>query len=245
METTNEEKSIKANLQDVRRRIASAAQTAGRASDQVELVVVSKGRTVEQIRAAYQAGQRVFGENRVEEALPKNEALADLVDLEWHMVGHIQSRKTADVAAWADCVHSVDRLKIAHRLNEQYEGELPLPIFLECNVSGEESKYGWDMADEEQWPELVESLETLLGYSRLRVVGLMTMAPWTSDQSIVRTTFHQLRLLRDHLQDHSGLTLPYLSMGMTADFELAILEGATHLRIGTAVFEGAQPIHPS
>jgi pyridoxal phosphate enzyme (YggS family) len=241
MATASEASSIAANLDDVQRRITTAAQSAGRAGDSVKLIVVSKGRSEDQIRAAYQAGQRAFGENRVEEALPKTEALADLEGLEWHMVGHIQSRKTSEVAVWADWVHSVDRLKIARRLNDQYDGDLPLPIFLECNVSGEVSKYGWNMAEEAHWPELVGDLETVLSYTRMQVVGLMTMAPWTSEQTIIRSTFRRLRLLRDHLQEKVGRELPYLSMGMTADFEVAIQEGATHVRIGTAVFEGDQP----
>jgi pyridoxal phosphate enzyme (YggS family) len=238
MATSSEINSIAANLREVQQRIKSAAQNAGRESDSVQLIVVSKGRSVEEIRAAYQAGQRAFGENRVEDAHPKVEALADLSDLEWHMVGHIQSRKTANVAAWANWVHSVDRLKIARRLNDQYARDLQLPIFLECNVSGEESKYGWDMLHEEQWPDLAEHLKMILGFTRVEVVGLMTMAPWTSDQMLIRSTFGRLRQLRDYLQTECGRELPYLSMGMTADFELAIEEGATHVRIGTAVFEG-------
>jgi pyridoxal phosphate enzyme (YggS family) len=226
------------NLESVRSRIARAAESVGRPADSVRLVVVSKGRTVDQMRAVYQAGQRALGENRVEEAALKYEALADLGDIEWHMVGHIQSRKTAEVVEWADWVHSVDRVKIARRLSEQYTGQQPLPIFLECNVSGEESKYGWDMADQTRWPMLAEDLETMLDYSQLRIVGLMTMAPWTSDDGIVRSTFQTLRRLRDFLQEQVGREFPFLSMGMTADFEIAIQEGATHVRIGTAVFEG-------
>jgi pyridoxal phosphate enzyme (YggS family) len=164
--------------------------------------------------------------------------LADLADLEWHMVGHIQSRKTADVAMWSDCVHSVDRFKIARRLNDQYSGDRPLPIFLECNVSGEQSKYGWDMAEENRWPLLVDDLENMLAYKQLDIIGLMTMAPWTENDQIVRSTFRKLRELRDFLQERVGRALPSLSMGMTADFEIAVQEGATHVRIGTAVFEG-------
>jgi pyridoxal phosphate enzyme (YggS family) len=230
--------SIADNLRSVESRIGKAAGSVGRSTDDVELVVVTKGRSMEQIRAVYQAGQRVIGENRVEEALSKQEALADLTDLEWHMIGHIQSRKTADVALMADCVHSVDRVKIARRLNDQYSGAQPLPIFLECNVSGEESKYGWNMAEESQWPRLVDEVKTMLSYDRLSILGLMTMAPWTDDDQIVRSTFRKLRELRDELQMQVGRPFPSLSMGMTADFEIAVQEGATHVRIGTAVFEG-------
>lgn len=235
---TEESNSIAANLDAVKDRIAYAAASVGRKTDSIKLIVVSKGRSVDQIRAVYQAGQRAIGENRVEEALSKRKALADLANLEWHMVGHIQSRKTVDVAVWADCVHSVDRVKIARRLHDQYAGDLPLPVFLECNVSGEESKYGWAMASENQWPRLAEDLKTMLDFSRLNIVGLMTMAPLTHDEAVLRTTFHRLRQLRDFLQREAGRELDFLSMGMTADFEIAIQEGATHVRIGTAVFDG-------
>jgi pyridoxal phosphate enzyme (YggS family) len=234
---------VAANLQSVQRRIAQAAESVGRSADEVELVVVTKGRTLDQIRAVYQAGQRDIGENRVEEALTKQEALADLAEIKWHMVGHIQSRKTADVAVFADCVHSVDRVKIARRLNDQYAGDQPLPIFLECNVSGEESKYGWDMAGESEWLRMVEDLEGMLAYERLDIQGLMTMAPWTDDDQIVRSTFRRLKDLRDFLQEQVGRAFPSLSMGMTADFEIAVQEGATHVRLGTAIFE-ADSRHP-
>ena len=229
--------SIESNLRSVHERISDAAARSGRNPDQIRLVAISKSQPAEAVRAAYTLGLREFGENRVQEGLEKQADLSDLPDLQWHMVGHIQSRKARDVPAHFDLVHSVDRLKIARLLDQQAGAdELNLPVFLECNVSGEGSKYGWDMSEEMRWDATGEELRKLSGFGNLEIRGLMTMAPWVDDEQVVRATFAKLRGLRDFLQEKLAFSLPELSMGMTDDFELAIEEGATVVRIGRAIF---------
>ena len=229
--------SIESNLRSVHERISDAAARSGRNPDQIRLVAISKSQPAEAVRAAYTLGLREFGENRVQEGLEKQADLSDLPDLQWHMVGHIQSRKARDVPAHFDLVHSVDRLKIARLLDQQAgDDELRLPVLLECNVSGEGSKYGWDMSEEMRWDATGEELRKLSGFGNLEIRGLMTMAPWVDDEQVVRATFANLRRLRDFLQEMLEFSLPELSMGMTDDFELAIEEGATVVRIGRAIF---------
>ena len=225
------------NLASVRERIAAAARRAGREPDSVRLVAVSKGQRPEAVREAFQAGVRDFGENRVEEALPKQPALADLGGLRWHMIGHIQSRKARLVVPAFALVHSVDRLKLA-KLLDQHAATTgrKLPVLLECNVSGEATKEGWDFSDRERWGEAEKELAEVLDLPNLEVQGLMTMAPWSTDQTMVRGIFRKLRELRDDLAAHLPGCWDELSMGMTDDFELAVEEGATMVRIGRAIF---------
>ena len=199
---------------------------------------MSKGRSPELVAAACEAGLRLFGENRVEEAGPKAAAVARLIAPApapaWHMIGHLQSRKAGDVLPWASMVHSVDSEKLARRLNKAvsdigYGGQLP--ILLEVNVSGEPSKYGFPPA---QLPEVVPAIAEL---PALRIAGLMTMAPIASDPEQVRPVFAALRRLRDELaRRFPEVDLRHLSMGMSDDFEVAIEEGATMVRIGRALF---------
>jgi pyridoxal phosphate enzyme (YggS family) len=228
----------------VQARITASAQRAGRDPAEITLVAVSKLHPAETVVAAYQAGLRVFGENRIEEAVPKAAAVASLLDnlpsvvrrpssiVEWHMIGHLQSRKAEDVLPWASLVHSVDSVKLAARLSRvcpAAEGELS--VLLEVNVAGEASKYGLTPAD---LPDAVAAIAALPG---LRVRGLMTMAPIVPDPEEARPVFAGLRRLRDDLT-HRFPTLDWrhLSMGMTDDFEVAIEEGATMVRIGRAIF---------
>ncbi len=228
---------IEANLASVRARIAQAAGRAGRDPGGVELVAVTKGYPPSAVRLAHALGLRQFGENRVEEALPKMDELADLEGLVWHMVGSIQSRKARAVAPRFDLVHSVDRMKLVLRL-DRFAGEAGrrLPILLECNVSGEESKAGWALSEPEAWPRVLSVFEEVLALQDLEVRGLMTMAPFTADHERVREVFRTLRELRDYLE----LELPghwqELSMGMSSDFEIAVEEGATLVRVGQAIF---------
>lgn len=215
-------------------RIAAAAARAGRDPGEVRLVAVSKSQPPEVVRAGYRAGLRMFGENRLEEALPKQAQLRDLADIEWHMVGHIQSRKAKAAASDFHFVHSVDRIKIARRLDQAAAERLP--VTLECNVSGEQTKYGWPLAAPERWPQVLEAFGDLLALPNLRVVGLMTMAPVVSQPELARPVFRRLRELRDYLRGSLPGEWEALSMGMTDDFEVAVEEGATLLRIGRAIF---------
>jgi PLP dependent protein len=235
------------NLQHVRERIAEAAVKSGRALDDVTLVAVSKTRSVEEIVTAYRADVRHFGENRVREGVAKmpgvREALADAdVELTWHMIGHIQSRKAELAAAHYDYVHSVDRLKIARYLDRfAVEGGFTLPVLLECNVSGEASKYGFNLpegARDGEWrAAFFAQAEEILTLPHLSVHGLMTMAPFVDDPETVRPVFADLRSLLDALRERfPDRDWRHLSMGMTNDFVVAVEEGATMVRIGRAIF---------
>jgi pyridoxal phosphate enzyme (YggS family) len=228
---------IARNLDSVRARIAAAAQRAGRSAEDVRLVAISKSQPVEKIVAAYELGQREFGENRVLEGIQKQLQLKAYPDIRWHMVGHIQSRKAEDAAHNFDVIHSIDRIKIARRLN-RFVGPQGsrLPVFLEMNVSGEETKGGWNFSQVGQWQDRLAEVQPVLELEHLAVRGLMTMAPWVDDENVLRETFTRLRKLRDFLQEGFGRELPGLSMGMTDDFEIAIEEGATAVRIGRAIF---------
>ncbi len=233
------------NIARVRERIAKAAAQAGRRPEEVTLVAVSKTHPPERVEAAAAAGLRDFGENRVEEAGPKIAAV-QTPGLCWHMIGHIQSRKAGDVIqAGFELVHSVDSAKLAERLSRlaAQAGKIQ-PVLLECNVSGEESKAGFAAHNPALWGKRLPEFEALLGLPGIRVLGLMTMAPVVPDPEAARPVFSRLRKLRDYLR----INLPQgawqeLSMGMTDDFEVAIAEGATQVRIGRAIFgERAQHI---
>jgi len=242
----------------VQERIAAAARRAGRDPAEVMLVAVSKMHSPEEVAAAYASGLRVFGENRVEEAAPKTGEVARLVapaePPAWHLIGHLQSRKAEDVLPWASMVHSVDSVKLAQRLSRfvtsppsplsyQERGSSPLPshgrgggggdlpILLEVNVSGEASKYGF------QPEELHAAVETIDALPGLALQGLMTVAPIAADPEEVRPVFAALRALRDELtRSYPTLDWRHLSMGMTDDFEVAIEEGSTLVRVGRAIF---------
>jgi pyridoxal phosphate enzyme (YggS family) len=236
---------LETNLRSVQERIAAAARRAGRDPAEITLVAVTKTLSPAAIQAAYDLGLRHFGENRVEEAEAKVGHLPD--EITWHMIGHIQSRKAKRVVPLFDLVHSVDSVRLAQRLDRLSDGRPePLPVFLECNVSGEESKYGL-AAD--RWTEdggqrdlLLAAVNEILALSHLRVSGLMTMAPIVTDPEQARPVFVRLWQLRDEL----AAAFPYvdwhhLSMGMTDDFEVAIEEGATMVRVGRAIFAPDEP----
>jgi PLP dependent protein len=233
---TGSEAELQNRIASVRRRIEAAALRAGRDPADISLVAVSKTRSPEAVAAAWRAGLHLFGENRVEEAAPKAEAVAGLLPAgakaAWHMVGHIQSRKAIDVLPWASMVHSVDSVRLAERLSRfSVEAGSELAILLEVNVSGEESKYGLAPT------ELAGVIEAISPLPGLRLEGLMTMAPVASDPKSVRPVFAGLRALRDDLgRRFPRLRWRHLSMGMSDDFEVAIEEGATLVRIGRAIF---------
>ena len=225
--------SIEANLQQVRRRIALACDGVGRPAQSVTLLAVTKTFGATQVRLAHAAGQRDFGENYVQEALPKIEALADLrAALCWHLIGPLQSNKTRVVAEHFDWVHSVDRLKIAQRLAEQRPQALaPLQLCLQVNISGESSKSGL-LPDE---VAAVAGAVALLPPERVCLRGLMAIPEPAADLAAQRVPHRALRELLASLNDH-GLALDTLSIGMSADLEAAVAEGATIVRVGTAIF---------
>jgi pyridoxal phosphate enzyme (YggS family) len=235
------------NLERVRARVAEAASRVGRDPAGVQLVAVTKTFPVEDILVAWDSGQRDFGENRPEEGAQKILEVAACLLSEsekptWHMIGHIQRRKVQLVVEHFDVVHSIDRLAVAQKLSAlAIETGRELPVLLECNVSGEASKYGYQTAGWEHDPPLRERLNVevaaVLALPALRLEGLMTMAPIVEDAETVRPVFASLRALRDALREHfPGVALPHLSMGMTDDFEVAIEEGATLVRVGRAIF---------
>lgn len=222
---------ISENIQLVRRRISQACVTADRPAGDVTLLVVSKTFAADAVREAFAAGERHFGENYVQEAVDKIAALADLRgQIEWHMIGPLQSNKTRVVAEHFDWVHTVDRLKIAQRLSEQRPAGLPpLQVCLQVNISGEASKSGIAPAD---------TLALALAVARLpnlRLRGLMVIPEPEVDVIAQRAPLRATRELLLQLQQ-SGLKLDTLSMGMSADLESAVLEGSTMVRIGTAIF---------
>jgi pyridoxal phosphate enzyme (YggS family) len=236
---------LEANLRSVQERIAAAAARAGRDPAGITLVAVTKSRSLAAIRAAYDLGLRCFGENRVEEAETKVPELP--AEIAWHMIGHIQSRKANRVAQIFEMVHSVDSVKLARRLDAACEGRpRPLPILLECNVSGEEAKYGfqadrWDR-DDAQRRALWSAIEEIVALPNLQLQGLMTMAPIVAEPEQARPVFRRQRRLRDELAAaFVQVGWRQLSMGMTDDFEVAVEEGATLVRVGRAIFDPDQP----
>ena len=220
---------IASNMQAVRAAIAGAAIACGRAPQNIELLAVSKTFPAEAVREAYQAGQRRFGENYLQEGVDKIAALRDL-QIEWHFIGPIQSNKTRPIAEHFDWVHGIERLKIAERLSEQRPSGLPpLQVCLQVNVGGEASKSG---VSPEQAEELARGIAAL---PRLRLRGLMAIPAPTDDVAEQRAAFAQLRALFERL-NQQGLQLDTLSIGMSHDFPAAIAEGATVVRVGTAIF---------
>lgn len=218
------------NISQVAARIRRAEQAAQRAADSVQLLAVSKTKPAAALREAYAAGLRDFGENYLQEALGKQQELADL-PLSWHFIGPIQSNKTRAIAEHFAWVHSVDRLKIAQRLSEQRPAELPpLNICIQVNVSGEASKSGCTPAD---LPDLARAISAL---PRLQLRGLMAIPEPTEDRAAQEAAFAAVQALNNQLRDNLKLPLDTLSMGMSHDLEAAIAQGATWVRIGTALF---------
>ncbi len=226
--------SISERLQAVRASIEQAAAVAGRPPQEVHLLAVSKAHPASALREAYAAGQRMFGENYLQEALAKQDELADL-PIEWHFIGPIQSNKTQAIAQHFDWVHSVDRLKIAERLNAaRPTSKGPLQLCLQVNVSNEETKSGLTPDATLILAQEIQSLPAL----KLR--GLMAIPGPTSDTQMQRAQFHQVRSLFQQLQQQ-GFNLDTLSIGMSEDFPAAIAEGATIVRIGSAIFGPRKP----
>ncbi len=223
--------SIAENIAQIRAKIAEYAVAGGRAADAVRLLAVSKTfPAADAAEARETAGQFMFGENRVQELAEKAPVLPD--DIQWHIIGHLQSNKAAKAAELAHWVHSVDSEKLLNKLQSGAEtANRNLQILLEVNWTGEESKSGLRSAD-----EVLRLAEKAAACKNLKLRGLMTMAEFDAPEARLRETFSGVRELRDRMERELGMTLPELSMGMSGDFREAVLEGATIVRIGTAIF---------
>ena len=223
---------IAKNLEQIQGRIAAACRKAGRNPEEVTLVAVAKTFSWETVRVAIKAGARDVGENYVQELLEKRERLAD-DDVRWHFIGHLQSNKVKSIAGWVHLIHAVDSLSLAREIDRRAgQANRTIEVLLEVNTTGEQSKFG-------VMPEQAFGLmRSMSGLGHVRVGGLMTIGPFLPDPEGSRPMFHQLRLLRDELarEGQSNAPMTRLSMGMTGDFEVAIDEGATMVRIGTAIF---------
>ena len=221
--------SIAENLERVREQIAQAAAKVGRAPGEVELVAITKTHAAEKVREAIQAGQSLFGESRVQEGRAKIPELPSAI--RWHFVGHLQKNKIRHALPLFEMIHSIDSLALAQEVNRIAEEEGMHPrVLLEINVAGEGSKFGFAP------DKLREQMEELLALPRLSVLGLMTIPPLSEEPEASRKYFIQLRELRDRLQTEFRVDFAQLSMGMTQDYAVAVEEGATLVRVGTAIF---------
>jgi pyridoxal phosphate enzyme (YggS family) len=221
--------SVAENLERVREQVAEAAAKVGRAVDEIQLIAITKTHAAERVREAIEAGQTLFGESRVQEARAKIPLLP--ASLRWHFVGHLQKNKIRHALPLFEVFHSIDSLALAHEMNRIADEDGIHPrVLLEINVSGEGSKFGFK-------PETVRAeMESLLALPRLSIEGLMTIPPLAENAEASREFFAQLREFRDALEKEFDLKLPQLSMGMTTDFTVATEEGATLVRVGTAIF---------
>lgn len=226
---------LRENLSSVLDRMTAAAARSGRPAGAVRLVAVTKRNPVELIRPLVGLGIDTLGENYPQELWAKHEALADL-EVRWHLIGHLQGNKVKKTVPMVVMIHAVDSLKLLHTLDDlARELASPPVVCLQVNTSGEAAKHGWS-------PEgLLEDAEAIAACRKIPIVGLMTMAAFETTAETARPSFVALRDVRDRLRARSGLELPELSMGMSNDFETAIEEGATIVRVGSALFEGVAP----
>ncbi|MEM7147150.1 MAG: YggS family pyridoxal phosphate-dependent enzyme [Verrucomicrobiota bacterium] len=220
---------IEENLARVKNQLADAAAKANRNPSEIELLVVSKTWPAETVQQVFDAGQTLFGENRVQEAIAKIPLLSS--KLEWHLIGHLQKNKIRKALPLFDTLHSIDSLELAQQTN-RIAGELGLfpKVYLEVNVAAEASKHGFTPVD------LTNQIDELLNLERLQIEGLMAIPPFDPDPENTRPHFVSLRKFRDQLQTQTGVPLPKLSMGMSHDYPVAIEEGATIVRVGSAIF---------
>ncbi len=241
---------IAANVAGLYRRVEAAALRGGRRAEDVTLVAVTKTYPLAAVIEAYRAGLRHFGENRPDEGREKALGLGRWLEQEppalaptWHFIGHLQRRQAGDILGYFQVVHSVDSLRLAERLQRLAERDdcPPVEVLLQCNVSGEKTKSGFQLdrwtTDGQQLAEFLETVGRLAAFDRIVIRGLMTMAPWVADPEQVRPVFSSLAALKDRLKREApAQDWRHLSMGMTDDFEVAIEEGATIIRIGRAIF---------
>lgn len=222
---------IRQNIENVEERICSACRRAGRDRSQVRLICVTKTKPEEMLMEAYEAGQRDFGENKVQEICRKKPVLPE--DIRWHMIGHLQRNKVRQLIGSTVMIHSIDSLKLAQAVSaEAVKAGLIMPVLIEVNMAGEDSKFGVNPQDAEA---LIREASGLEG---IRIMGLMTIAPYTEDPETNRPYFAGLRELAVDIGQKciDNVSMGVLSMGMTGDFEVAIEEGATHIRVGTGIF---------
>lgn len=225
--------SLADNLASIEQRISAACARAGRDRSSVLLLAVSKGMPPELIREAADCGLSVFGESKVQEAKLKISMCPGR--LRWQMIGHLQSNKCRDAVHCFEMIQSVDSLALAQEINKQADKQAKtMPVLLEVNLAGESTKFGFK-AD-----QVLENLDAINALPKIEIHGLMMIAPWTPDAEKVRPLFRQLRELKTRCEERLGAPLPHLSMGMSGDFEVAIAEGATIVRIGTSLF-GSRP----
>jgi PLP dependent protein len=226
---------IAANVERVRERITSAAERAGRRANEITIVAVSKTFPAQAIRAGYDAGLRHFGENRVQEWEAKRPGVANL-DAIWHLIGHLQSNKARRAAYLFHRIDSMHDLALAKRLDAAAAAEgKNLPVLIEVHMGDESSKSGVAERD------LLPLAESIAPFAHIDLIGVMTIPPFLEDAEQLRPYFRKLRELRDEVSRHVGRTLPVLSMGMSHDFEIAVEEGATEIRLGTALFGERRP----
>jgi pyridoxal phosphate enzyme (YggS family) len=224
---------LKQNLAQVRERIAEAAVKAGRDADSVKLISVTKTVPVEIINELYKLGERDFGENRAQVGVPKVKYVA-AEDICWHFIGHLQRNKVRDVFPAFSFLHSLDSSRLAKEIETQAEAKsYSLPVTLEVKTSEEDSKLGVSTAD-----EVYSLIEEVIAFKKIKLTGLMTMAPFFSDQDETRPYFASLRELAENIKTKFGIELPHLSMGMSNDYTQAVAEGATMVRVGSALYEG-------
>ncbi|MBL8049712.1 MAG: YggS family pyridoxal phosphate-dependent enzyme [Anaerolineales bacterium] len=229
--------SIRERYESTLDKISSSAKKAGRNPDSVKLVVVTKSQPIETVRAAIEAGAKILGENYAEEGVTKIQSLRDFSAVEWHMIGHVQSRKAQLVAEHFNFNHSLDSVKLAKRLDRFCgEAKRTLPVLLEFNVGGEESKSGWQAFDESRWSELLTDVNEVMTLPNLQIRGLMTMPPIGDDAEFSRPFFQKLKRLQEFLaKQYPQVDFSELSMGTSLDYEVAVEEGATFVRVGTAI----------
>ncbi len=222
---------LKENLAEVEDKIQKACERAGRKREEVTLIAVSKTKPVSMLQEAYDLGVRIYGENKVQEIVDKYDVLPD--DIHWHMIGHLQRNKIKYIVDKVDLIHSVDSVRLAEAINKEAEKKnVIVPVLIEVNVAEEESKFGFNTDD------VMEFVESIKDLSNIRVMGLMTIAPFVADPEENRPIFAQLRQLSVDIDSkkYDNITMSILSMGMTNDYEVAIEEGATMVRVGTGIF---------
>jgi len=231
-------KKIYDNYLSVLDRITKAAKNAGRDPDDIRLVVVTKTQPIEAIQAVVEAGATDLGENYVEEALPKITGLKSEKAIKWHMIGHLQSRKVLHVCEYFQYLHSLDSLKLAEKLaRNASELNISLPVMLEFNVGGEESKSGWNIWINENWDDILSDIENIIALPALNLLGVMTITPYSPNPEESRPYYQRLRKFQEIVINHFKLSnFTDLSIGMSGDFEIAIQEGSTWVRVGQAIF---------
>lgn len=222
---------IQENLKKVKQNIEESCTAAGRDPQEVTLIAVSKTKPVAMLLEAYESGQRIFGENKVQEILDKYEQMPG--DVQWHMIGHLQRNKVRYIVDKVAMIHSVDSLRLAKTIEEEAaKKNITVPVLVEVNVAQEQSKYGFSME------EVLPFLEEISNYSHIQVKGLMTIAPFVENPEENREVFHKLRKLSVDIREKNinNITMSVLSMGMTGDYQVAVQEGATMVRVGTGIF---------